>query len=127
MMQGMMQGMTAATAAMQQGQGMSGMQANAGMQPGMQANAGMQQMPGMQPMAGMPHAAGMQVPGMAQPGSLLPSPAQTEMMEKTEAINKCVENLSEVEKEYYAFLWTTPRGDAERLEGKAAFDFFPKS
>merc|ERR1719424_1344331 len=108
MMQGMM-------AAMQQRQGY----------PAMQNMPGMHAMPGMQ---GMPTAAPAQVAATASSASgVLPSPEQASLMEKTEAIQKCVDNLSVVEKEYYTFLWTTSRGDAETLAGKAAFDFLMKS
>merc|ERR1719162_1199061 len=102
MMQGMM-------AAMQQGQG------------GMQAMPGMPAMPGMQAIP--PTAAAAQV----APDQLLPSPAQTELMVKTEAIQKCVENLSTIEKEYYTVLWDTSRQGTQNLEGKAAYDFFLKA
>lgn len=112
--------MQAAMAAFQQGQG-AGM---AGNMPQMYFPA-MQQQPGV---AGMqvPMPVTMSAPAPAPAAVPAVSPEDQEKAEKAKAIQRMLESLSDVEKEYYLYLWTQHCG-ASPLKGQAAFQFLMRS
>eukprot|EP00929_Paragymnodinium_shiwhaense_P087497 TRINITY_DN4765_c0_g5_i1.p1 TRINITY_DN4765_c0_g5~~TRINITY_DN4765_c0_g5_i1.p1 ORF type:complete len:1340 (-),score=442.02 TRINITY_DN4765_c0_g5_i1:107-4057(-) len=57
----------------------------------------------------------------------MPAPGALEAEDRLQGVQRCVENLSALEKEYYTHLWQHSGQVNESLQGKAAFDFLSKS